>query len=78
MNNVVEAIVMTCPRCGKQVIRIKTGETDMDGGFSKVNEYEPVPSDWKILKEYDQFFCPFCCNEYDNRLKGFLEYNRRG
>lgn len=39
MNNIIEAIVMTCPRCGKQVIRKKIGEKDLDGGFSRMTEY---------------------------------------
>lgn len=38
-----------------------------------------MPSDWKHLKEYDLFFCGNCTNEYDRRLKGFLDcVNWRG
>lgn len=72
IENVIEAIVMTCPRCGKQIIRKKLEEKVLDGGFTRTAEYEPVPDEWKYIKDYDKFFCSACFNEYKRRLDGFL------
>ncbi len=74
MENVIEAIVMTCPRCGDQIIRKKLGEKDMDGGFTHMTEYEPVPDSWHHISEYNKFFCKTCFAEYKRRLEGFMEY----
>ena len=76
MENVIEAIVMTCPRCGNQIIRKKKGEKDMDGGFTHLTEYEPVPDSWEHLAEYNKFFCESCVKEYKRRLDGFMQYSK--
>ena len=38
-----------CDRCGAKVFRRCTGEGEADGGYTRWNDFEPLPDGWDIV-----------------------------
>lgn len=36
-----------CDRCGKEIFLKTTGDGETDGGFTRWNEFEPMPVGWQ-------------------------------
>ena len=45
----VNGQIVSCDRCGANVFRKCTGEGEMDGGFTRWNEFEPLPNGWDLV-----------------------------
>lgn len=41
--------LVTCDRCGVQVFRRCTGEGETDGGYTRWNDFEPLPAGWGMV-----------------------------
>jgi hypothetical protein len=61
----------TCDRCGLEVFCKCTGEGETDGGFTRWNEFEPLPDGWQTHFEVGQL-CPVCNQEYTIFITRFI------
>lgn len=68
----VKGKLVTCDRCGKTVFLRTTGDGEMDGGFTRWNEFEPFPIGWDMRNDIGTL-CPKCSEGYKNLLKSFME-----
>lgn len=58
----VNGALITCDRCGAQCFVKTTGDTIMDGGYTRWNNFEPMPAGWgrdKVGEDY-MTLCPEC------------------
>lgn len=62
----VNGRMVTCDRCDTQIFLKHVGDGEMDGGFTRYNNFEPLPKGWGYYKCYD--LCPDCFTEW-NRLE---------
>lgn len=68
----VNGRIYKCDRCGKEVFRKCTGEGETDGGFTRWNEFDPLPVGWNTHRETG-LLCRDCNNQYESMLKKFME-----
>lgn len=84
----VNGQLSTCERCGAQVFRKCTGEGEMDGGFTRWNNFEPYPEGWGLVdvpksagtRHGSLRVCPDCHALWDKAinehfLKGTIYYH---
>jgi hypothetical protein len=66
---------VTCQRCGTQVFRKQTGYNTIDAAIanrhSLLDQFEPMPEDWRIKHDLGGWCCPNCINEYNLMLERF-------
>ena len=87
----VNGQLSTCERCGAQVFRKCTGEGEMDGGYTRWNNFEPYPDGWGLVSvpesagtRHDYLrVCPECHALWDkvineHFLKGTIYYIQEG
>lgn len=63
--------IITCDRCGKKIFLRFTGETVLDGGFTKIDNFEQLPPDWLYMTEYGTL-CDGCAYDFRNNIYNFL------
>lgn len=68
-NNGIYKVVM-CDRCGKQIFRKFLKTEGIDGGWTKVDHFEPVPTTWGWHE--GKKFCPECTAEYEKLFDDFM------
>ena len=59
-----------CDCCGKETFRLYTGEEVLDGGYTRINNFEPLPNGWRSRSEIGML-CPDCNREFDILLEDF-------
>lgn len=72
----VNGCLTTCDRCGKTIFRRAIGEGETDGGFTRWNKFEPMPTGWKSHADTD-LLCDECEKEYQRIIREFNDYKRR-
>lgn len=60
----------TCDRCGAECFCECTGEGERDGGWSRWNTFESLPSGWKT--HAIGLFCPVCNRQYSDWVEKFM------
>ena len=83
--SVVNGQLTTCERCGVQIFRKATGEGEMDGGFTRWNNFEPYPEGWDIVAVpkklgigYDHIrVCPACHETWNQAIIDHFISNTR-
>lgn len=61
--------MMTCDRCGDWIFLKCTGEGEMDGGYTRWNNFEPAVG-WEYIKNVGMV-CPKCWKEYVDMLERY-------
>lgn len=68
---------IVCDRCGEEVFLRYIGEKEFDGGWTKMQYFEPFPEDWTNTpmmqrngKYITYHLCPKCSDEYDRLIWG--------
>ena len=71
----VNGQMTTCERCGEQIFRKCVGEGETDGGYTRWNNFEPLPDGWEIVhvpKEVDRYGCVMVCPKCSSKWKQVL------
>lgn len=55
----VKGKLVSCDRCGKEHFLKLIGTKDLDGGYSRYDEFEDLPEDWLFLSQIGSL-CPHC------------------
>lgn len=63
--------ITTCDRCGKEFRRAFISEKEMDGGFTAIKNFEPLPKDWHYISEIG-WLCPNCMKMYQELIREFM------
>ena len=63
--------IVTCDRCGNKIFLRFTGETVLDGGLTKIDNFERLPPEWHWMSEYG-YLCDSCMYEFRNHIHNFL------
>lgn len=58
--------LVTCDRCGTEIFVKHIGDGELDGGFTRWNNFESLPNGWGGHK--GKTLCPDCFREW-NRLE---------
>lgn len=66
-----EGILVTCDRCGETVFLKKTGENDLDGGYTRYNTYQSLSPDWMYETAFGHL-CPKCAREFQTFCANFF------
>lgn len=61
-----------CDRCGETIFSKCTGEGDTDGGYTRWNEFEPLPEGWEFHHKIGTM-CPKCSDQYKILLDDFMK-----
>lgn len=67
-----------CDRCGCEVFLKRLKDKDMDGGFTKVEQFEDLPKGWsntvtRVPDRRDGLdLCPECSAYYDEIMRDFI------
>lgn len=61
--------MLTCDRCGAWTFLKCTGEGELDGGYTRWNEFEDAPG-WDWTKQIGDV-CPKCRQDYDDMLEKY-------
>lgn len=75
----VKGIIVTCDRCPETTIRKYLGEGELDGGYTKLDKYEPMPEGWtshywlNLVKNGTVIFCPKCTEKMKTILNAFIQ-----
>ena len=67
----VNGKLVSCDRCNETVFLKCTGEGERDGGFTRWNNFEPIPSGWGNHFEVG-LLCPKCNGEYRHLINSFM------
>ena len=59
-----------CDRCWEQRFCKCTGDGEADGGFTRWNEFEPLPEGWESHVDTG-LLCPTCNSMYKKLLANF-------
>lgn len=70
-----KGMITICDRCGAENRRSYTGRTEMDGGFTRINNFEALAEGWEMHD--GKMFCPDCEREYQQTLKAFMGHIER-
>ena len=68
----VNGRLTTCDRCGETVFSASVGEGERDGGFTRWNEFEPLPAGWETHFEVGML-CPACSSDFKELIRRFME-----
>ena len=65
--------MVICDRCGKSIFLKTTGEGETDGGYTRWNNFEPLPNDWGYSRDCENIarLCPTCNREYREVIQRF-------
>lgn len=63
-----EGMMETCDWCGRRYFRPHKGTDYADGGFTKIDKYEPLPDGWTNRLGMGSL-CPDCSKELDARIE---------
>lgn len=63
-----EGMMETCDWCGRRYFRPHKGTDYTDGGFTKIDKYEPLPEGWTNRLGMGSL-CPDCSKELDARIE---------
>lgn len=89
----VNGQIVSCDRCGSEIFLKCTGEDEADGGFTRWNEFEPLPEGWDFVavpksvgwpgsgNAYNGYLqvCPECHKLWDKIvIEGFLKGTQYG
>lgn len=60
-----------CDRCGKHIFLEYICAKSLDGGFTRVKDFEPIPDDWLHSFDLNMRLCNECTNEFKAMLERF-------
>ena len=64
-----EGLLLTCDRCGKQIMLTEKLQHNTDGGFTKNFSYSDEPEDW--AKHEGKDICDECNKDYEKMIDKF-------
>lgn len=70
--------LVICDRCGESVFIQYIGDKPLDGGYSSVAEFEPIPKDWGDCypligkSQVTKMLCPACAKEWKAQVNVFF------
>ena len=64
--------VTKCKRCGETVFLRYLSKKELDGGFTKIEEFEKIPDGWENSFELGML-CPVCHEKFESMKKDFME-----
>ena len=64
-----EGLLLTCDRCGKQIMLTEKLQHNTDGGFTKNFSYSDEPEDW--AKHEGKDICDECNKDYEKMINKF-------
>lgn len=64
-----EGLLLTCDRCGKQIMLTEKLQHNTDGGFTKNFSYSDEPEDW--AKHEGKDICDECNEDYEKMIDKF-------
>ena len=75
-----EGLLITCDRCGNFEFLPLLDCSELDGGFTRINNFESPKEEWGnenfgIDGKSYQDLCPKCFMEFDMIRKQFLNYD---
>lgn len=59
-----------CTRCGETIFLEKTGTGSADGGYTRWDNFEPLPKEW--LNSSYGTFCPHCAGLFYSTMLSFF------
>lgn len=59
-----------CTRCGETIFLEKTGTGSADGGYTRWDNFEPLPKEW--LNSSYGTFCPVCAGIFVQKMRDFF------
>ena len=63
--------MIRCKRDDNFVFLKYLGEKDLDGGFSRYDNFEKLPEDWLYENEFG-YLCPECAREFKTFMTNFF------
>lgn len=66
--------IVACDRCGKEYRCKLAGVKELDGGFSRALNFDPMGDGWSFRYEIG-WLCPECNSKYESLVKDFKERN---
>lgn len=65
--------LLICDRCGCFAFCECTGEGEMDGGYTRWNNFAAPPEGWDITRDCEKIhnLCPVCSAEYKKLIADF-------
>ena len=66
----VNGKLVSCDRCGDTVFLKCIGEKELDGGYTRYNTFEAMPTGWEYHVEVGRL-CPTCNEEWNNLVATF-------
>ena len=63
-----EGMMETCDWCGRRYFRPRKGTDYRDGGFTKIDKYEPLPEGW-INRFETGLLCPDCSRALNKSIE---------
>ena len=70
----VKGKMITCNRDSNFVFLKRLVDGDTDGGFTKYERYEDLPSDWMFATQFG-YLCPKCAREFRTFMTTFFNGN---
>lgn len=67
--------IIICDRCGQECRRAFLKQTEMDGGFTVNDCFEPMPEEWKYIYDVG-WLCPACKKKYEKLMDEFMDLRR--
>lgn len=67
-----KGMIVTCDRCGKETRREWLSEKEMDGGFTRIQNFEPIAEGWEYEPVIEGHLCPFCHDAFEQILDEFM------
>ena len=64
-----EGLLLTCDRCGKQIMLTEKLQHNTDGGFTRNITYSDEPEDW--AKHEGKDICDECNKDYEKMIDKF-------
>lgn len=63
--------MLTCDRCGAQRFVKALDPKSLDGGFTRVEQYEKADG-WEIASGLCKLLCPGCNSEWNRIMRNFM------
>ncbi len=70
-----KGLLKTCDRCGSQVFLKYLDTDELDGGYTKLDKFEPAPDGWNCCYVGTRFktLCPTCAERWQEISTAFIE-----
>lgn len=63
--------LITCDKCHATVFVKYKDTTHLDGGFTRINNFETPPEGWEWFPELVMYLCPECSSRWESFKERF-------